>query len=64
VALSGYQAVATYNVAVTTTAATFEMAELHRTLARDLMASDRPRNLSTDEREQYDALLERAGLSA
>ena len=57
-ALQGYQAVAAYNVAATTTTATYEMAELYRTLARDLLASDRPKNLSADEREQYDALLE------
>ena len=41
-----------------TTAATFEMAELYRTLAKDIMASERPKNLSKDEREQYDSLLE------
>jgi hypothetical protein len=45
-------------VAEVTTAATFEMAELYRTLAKDIMASERPKNLSKDEREQYDSLLE------
>ncbi len=34
------------------------MAELYHTLARDLMASERPKKLSAEEREQYDALLE------
>jgi tetratricopeptide (TPR) repeat protein len=57
-ALRGFKEVADYDVAATTTAATFEMAELYRTLAKDLMASERPPKLSADEREQYDALLE------
>ncbi len=57
-ALKGYKDVVEYGVASTTTAATFEMAELYRTLAKDLMASDRPAKLSKDEREQYDSLLE------
>jgi tetratricopeptide (TPR) repeat protein len=58
VSMKAYQDVAAYNVASTTTAATFEMAELYHVLARDLMASERPRKLSADEREQYDSLLE------
>ena len=41
-----------------TTAATFESAELYRQLAKDLMASERPNNLSKDELEQYNVLLE------
>lgn len=57
-AIKGYEDVAGYNVAATTTAATFEMAELYRTLARDVLNSERPRGLSRDERETYDALLE------
>jgi tetratricopeptide (TPR) repeat protein len=57
-ALKGYKDVVEYGVASTTTAATFEMAELYRTLAKDLMGSDRPAKLSADEREQYDSLLE------
>ena len=57
-ALSGYKAVLNYDVASTTTAATFEMAQLYRTLAKDLLASERPKKLSAEEREQYDALLE------
>ena len=57
-ALAGYKAVVAYDVATTTTAATYEMAELYRTLARDLLASERPKKLSADEREQFDALLE------
>lgn len=57
-ALAAYRQVAAYGVADTTTAANFEMAELYRVLARDLMASERPPKLSRDEREQYDSLLE------
>jgi cellulose synthase operon protein C len=57
-AIKGFQEVANYAVATTTTAATYEMAELYRTLASDLMKSERPKKLSADEREQYDALLE------
>lgn len=57
-ALAGYKAVVAYDVATTTTAATYEMAELYRTLSHDLLASERPKNLSADEREQFDALLE------
>ena len=57
-ALAGYKAVLAYNISTTTTAATYEMAELYRTLARDLLASERPAKLSAEEREQFDALLE------
>ena len=57
-ALAGYKAVLSYNISTTTTAATYEMAELYRTLGRDLLASERPAKLNADEREQFDALLE------
>jgi len=57
-AVQSYKEVAEYQVAETTTAATYETAELYRTLAHDLMASERPKKLSADEREQYDTLLE------
>ena len=57
-ALAGYKAVVSYDISSTTTAATYEMAELYRTLGRDLMASERPAKLSAEEREQFDALLE------
>jgi TolA-binding protein len=58
VALAGYKRALDYHVAEVTTAATFEMAELYRALAKDVLASERPKNLSKDEREQYDSLLE------
>lgn len=57
-ALNGYKAAAAYNIAEVTTQASFEIAELYRQLGADLMASGRPKNLSADELEQYDLLLE------
>ena len=47
-----------YGVAEVTTAATYGMAELYRQLGADLMASERPKGLDADSREQYDVLLE------
>jgi tetratricopeptide (TPR) repeat protein len=57
-ALDGYKAAAAYQVAEVTTVATYETAELYRTLARDLMKSERPKKLSGEALEQYDLLLE------
>jgi tetratricopeptide (TPR) repeat protein len=57
-ALAGYQQAAGYAVAEVTTAATYEMGELYRRLAADLMKSERPANLDADALEQYDLLLE------
>ncbi|HEV3286999.1 MAG TPA: tetratricopeptide repeat protein, partial [Steroidobacteraceae bacterium] len=57
-AMDGYKRAAEYQVAEVTTAATYEMAELYRTLAKDLMASERPKNLKGDELDEYNALLE------
>ncbi len=57
-ALNGYKAAAAYNVAEVTTQATFEIAELYRQLAADLLASERPKNQTADVREQYDLMLE------
>jgi tetratricopeptide (TPR) repeat protein len=47
-----------YGVAEVTTAATFGMAELYRQLGADLLASERPKDLDAESREQYDVLLE------
>ena len=58
IALAAYKTAAGYEVADVTTRATFEMAELYRTLARDLMESERPKNLQGDALEQYSLLLE------
>ncbi len=57
-AMDAYKLAAAYQVAEVTTAATYEMAELYRTLAHDLMTSERPKKLSADALEQYDLLLE------
>jgi tetratricopeptide (TPR) repeat protein len=57
-AVQAYKEVAAYQVAQTTTAATYETAELYHTLAQDLLASQRPKGLSADELEQYESLLE------
>jgi tetratricopeptide (TPR) repeat protein len=57
-AMNGYKQAAEYNVAEVTTAATYEMAELYRTLAHDVMNSERPKNLKGDELEEYNSLLE------
>jgi hypothetical protein len=57
-ALKAYSQAADYQVADVTTAATFESAELYRQLGKDLMSSERPKNLSKDELEQYNVLLE------
>jgi tetratricopeptide (TPR) repeat protein len=57
-AVLAYKQVAEYQVAETTTAATYETAELYRTLAHDLMSSERPARLSAEALEQYNALLD------
>jgi len=57
-AMDGYKRAADYKVAEVTTAATFEMAELYRTLSKDVMASERPKNLKGEELEEYNSLLE------
>ena len=57
-ALKAYTQAADYQVAEVTTAATYESAELYRQLGKDLMSSERPNNLSKDELEQYNVLLE------
>lgn len=56
--LAAYGNALDYGVAEVTTAATFGMAEVYRQLGADLLASERPRDLDADAREQYDVLLE------
>lgn len=56
--LSAYGKALDYQVAEVTTAATFGMAEVYRQLGSDLLASERPRDLDADAKEQYDVLLE------
>jgi tetratricopeptide (TPR) repeat protein len=57
-ALKGLEGSDAYAIAEVSTAATFEMAELYRHLAEDLMKSERPKALKGEELEQYDLLLE------
>ena len=57
-ALSEYGKAADYGIAEVTTAANYEIAELYHTLSKDLYASERPPELTADELEQYDILLE------
>jgi tetratricopeptide (TPR) repeat protein len=57
-AMTGYKRAAEYQVAEVTTAATYEMAELYRTLAHDVMSSERPKTLKGEELEEYNSLLE------
>ncbi|HYL03270.1 MAG TPA: tetratricopeptide repeat protein [Steroidobacteraceae bacterium] len=57
-AIDGYRRAADYQVAEVTTAATYETAELYRTLAHDLLHSERPKNLKGDALEEYNSLLE------
>lgn len=57
-ALEAYQRVAAIGVAEFTTASNYQVAEIYRKLAADLMASERPKGLSELELEQYGFLLE------
>ncbi len=57
-AVAGYKGAAAYEVAEVVTASTYEIAELYRQLAKDVMKSERPKKLTKEEREQYDLLLE------
>ena len=57
-ALEAYGRAADYGIVDTTTEATFRIAEIYHQLSRDLMASQRPAELSAEEIEQYDILLE------
>jgi hypothetical protein len=57
-ALAAYTKAADYGIAEVTTAANYEIAELYHALSKDLYASERPPELTADELEQYDILLE------
>jgi tetratricopeptide (TPR) repeat protein len=57
-ALAAYTRAAGYGVVPVATAATFAMAELYRHLGAALLESQRPPDLSVEELEQYDLLLE------
>jgi tetratricopeptide (TPR) repeat protein len=57
-AIMGYRAAADYRVGEVSSAASFQIAELYRRLAKDLLASERPKKLDKDSLEQYNLLLE------
>ena len=56
--LKVYGDAADYGVAEVTTAATFRLGEVYQQFSRDLMDSERPRDLDEAALEQYDLLLE------
>ncbi len=58
VALGAYKNAADYGVAEVTTASTFQIGEIYRDLAKQLIESQRPPGLSPEELEQYGMLLE------
>lgn len=57
-ALDAYKKSASYQLADIATESTFKMAQIYRQLAKDLMASQRPKGLDALALEQYDILLE------
>ncbi|MFE8069701.1 tetratricopeptide repeat protein [Marinobacteraceae bacterium S3BR75-40.1] len=57
-AVERYQQAQSFGLAPAVTESTYELAELYRQLARDLMDSERPEGLSDMQRQQYDLLLE------
>lgn len=57
-ALAEYNKVVDYGVAETTTAATYQIAELYSEFGRALRNSQRPRNLTPDQLEEYNFMLE------
>ncbi|MEX0853575.1 MAG: hypothetical protein WD036_09890 [Bauldia sp.] len=56
--LEAYGKAAEYGVAEVTTAATYRLGEVYQQFSRDLMESERPRDMDTEALEQYDLLLE------
>jgi hypothetical protein len=56
--LNAYGKAAEYGIAEVTTAATFRLGEVYQQFGRDLMQSERPRDLDADALEQYELLLE------
>jgi hypothetical protein len=56
--VKSFERVAGYQVAEFASAATFQIADLYTALAKAIMTSDRPDNLSELELEQYEILLE------
>jgi len=61
-AIQALEKAAAYGYTDITTAATFELGAVYQAFAKALMDSQRPGNLSPEEREQYDILLEEQAL--
>jgi len=57
-ALGAYQGLAEYGVSEFTTLAGFRLAEIYAQLSRDLMNSQRPKNMDVEALEEYEVLLE------
>ncbi len=57
-AIKAFTTTAGYGVQEYTTAATFKIAQIYSQLSKDLLASQRPKNLDAMELEQYEVLLE------
>ncbi len=57
-ALDAYGRAAGYGIAEVTTAATFRIGEIYYDFSRALLDSERPHDLSAEELEEYDVLLE------
>jgi hypothetical protein len=56
--VKGYNEAAAYQLSAVTTEATFRIGQLYADFGEALMASERPGNLSSEELEQYEILLE------
>lgn len=56
--LAALAAAAEYNVTDVTTEATFRSGQVYRQFAKALMASERPKKLTADDKEEYDLMLE------
>jgi len=57
-ALKAQESVLSFGVAEFTTQASYRIGDIYAQLSRDLMKSERPKNLDADALEQYDLLLE------
>ncbi|WP_455198886.1 tetratricopeptide repeat protein, partial [Kaarinaea lacus] len=56
--IDAYTEAADYGIEGVTTASTYRIAEIYSDFSRGLFASERPKGLSEDEKEQYEILLE------
>jgi len=57
-AIDGYTQAASYGIEEVTTTATYNIAEIYLDFSKDVMKSERPKNLNDEETEQYEILLE------